>query len=384
MLNKKEVKEYIQELRGFSIQFEANKEQTVTTKGNKGNFLAIKLKSFLFICHSFIDLVILKLHLLFPKYRNKKIVYTTPRFTSDINGRLEDRIFKFLFTQNIIYINHSQENRIKSISNQKVYNIGGVVKVIALFSKESNRTMKTFYAYQRVNKWILKGFNFKEVYFVLYYDLNSLSIILSDYRKCLKLIEVQHGSMINYFPYLKRAPLKIIDLFYVKNQPTIDFLKENVCQGYDCEYKLIPYPSPKRSIKPGKYILYASTVELNGIHPVFLEYLKQNESENLTVFIRLHPREKDKENYFKNQLKDIKATVLFDDSKDWLESNTIENVIVVSAWSSMIEDAADNGFKTVILEEFGKERFGYLIDDKNVIFAPDVETINIFFNKAFK
>jgi len=382
MLNPNEIEQYIKELRAFSI---GDKQQaSPTTNPKRVSPITRKFKTLRFIILSFFDFVVLKLILSFTKYRNKKIVYTTSRFTTTVNGVVEDRILKPLFTDHILFINHSLENRIWRINGQKVYNIGGLVKVLSFFQKESTLVMRNFYAYQKVNKWLLNRLSGKEIYFILYYDLNSLSIILSDYRNRLKLIEVQHGSMINYFPYLIKAPLKIIDVFYVKNQPTIDFLKENVCKGYDCEYRLIPYPKHNRSISPGKHILYASTVELNGVHPVFLAYLQQNEHNDLTVYIRLHPRERDRTQYFKNQLKDSKATILFDDSKNWLESNTIENIIVVSAWSSMIEDAADNGYKTIILEEFGKERFGYLIDDKNVIFAPDIETVKVFLNTNFK
>src|SRR5690606_19389980 len=123
-------------------------------------------------------------------------------------------------------------------------------------------------------------------------------------------IEVQHGSMINYFPYIKKSPLKVIDTFYIKNQATIDFLKNHLCKDYDCQYKLIPYPTPKRFAKPGKHILYASTVELNGVHPEFLKFLNDYKNNDLTVYIRLHPREKDKKEFFKNQLKNTIATII--------------------------------------------------------------------------
>jgi len=377
MLKKLQIEQYIKELRDFNI---GDKKQKNLTNSKRVNPILQKFKALRFIILSFFDFVVLKLILSFAKYRNKKIVYTTARFTTVAEGTREDRILKPLFTDNILFINHSLQDRISRINNQKTYNIGGVVKVLSFFQRQSSLTMRNFYAYQKVNQWILKKLAGKEIYLLLYYDLNSLSIILSPYRNTLKLIEVQHGSMINYFPYIKRAPLKVIDVFYVKNQPTIDFLKNHLCKDYDCEYRLLPYPNTQKNVYPGKYILYASTVELNGIHPVFLDYLNQNGQEDLTVYIRLHPREKNKKAYFKEQLQQTKATIIFDESKNWLESNTIKNIVVVSAWSSMIEDAADNGYKTIILEEFGKKRFGYLIDNKNVIFAPDVELLKNVLN----
>jgi hypothetical protein len=135
----------------------------------------------------------------------------------------------------------------------------------------------------------------------------------------------------------------------------------------------LAYPKSNTVFKEGKYILYASTVEFSGIHPVFLDYLTQiRKTENVTVFIRLHPREKNKIDFFKNQVKNVEAKIIFDESKNWLESNTIKNLIVVSPWSSVIEDAADNKYKAIIIDELGKKRFEYLIDHKNVIYANDV------------
>src|SRR5690606_38590293 len=106
--------------------------------------------------------------------RNKKIVYTTPRFTSTVNGNTEDRVLKPLFTDNILFINYSLEKRINKVNNQKTYNIGGVVKIVSFFQREKSLTMRNFYAYQNVNKWILKKLIGKEIYLLLYYDLNSL------------------------------------------------------------------------------------------------------------------------------------------------------------------------------------------------------------------
>ncbi|HUH52262.1 MAG TPA: hypothetical protein VLZ11_09185 [Flavobacterium sp.] len=371
MLKKEQIEQYIKELRVSNIKFDSQLGDEVFKNTKEVNPVLQKIKVLVFIILSFIDFIILKSALLFPKFRNKKIVYTTPRFTTITNDVVEDRILKPLFTDNILFINHSLENRIWRINGQKVYNIGGLVKVLSFFQKESTLIMRNFYAYQKVNKWLLNRLSGKEIYFILYYDLNSLSIILSDYRNRLKLIEVQHGSMINYFPYLKKAPLKIIDVFYVKNQATIDFLKENVCKGFDCEYKLLPYPKSKGKHTQGVHVLYASTVEFEGVHPVFLDYLKTTNKDNLNIYIRLHPREKHKKKHFESQLKGVNANISFDESKNWLASNQIKNLIVVSPWSSVIEDAADNGYKTIILEEFGKERFGYLIDEENVIFAAD-------------
>ena len=257
-----------------------------------------------------------------------------------------------------------------------------MAKLLAMFSKESTKIMRYFYAYQKVNKWVLSGFSSKEVFLMFFYDLNSLSIIFSDYRHKLKLIEIQHGSIINYPAYTKPSPIKAIDVFYVKNKETIAFLKSHLNKHFtDVNYHLLPYPKNNTFYHSGIHILYASTVEFNGIHPTFLTYLKKITLEDdVNVYIRLHPREKNKREVFEEQLLSVKANVVFDESKNWLESNLIKNLIIASPWSSVIEEAADNGYKTIILEEFGKERFGYLIDNINVIFADNFNQILKFVN----
>lgn len=378
MLPKNEIEQYIKMLRTTQIVHDSEAPK----KENKKSVISI-FKPLFFIFKSVVDFLLLKLLLLFPKYRNKKIVYTSARFTTSSNGIVEDRIVKPLFVDNILFINQSKEIWINKINNQKVYNVGGIAKIISFFSKEPSSLMQNFYAYQLVNKWILNSFISKEIYFLVHYDLGNLAIIFSNYRHKLKLIEIQHGGIINYFPYINRAPIKMIDLFYVKNKPTIDYLKNHLCKDFNSEYKLLPYPNSQKKYTEGKHILYASTVEFNGIHPVFLEFLKTNEVKNLNLYIRLHPREKDKIELFKKQLENVKANIVFDESKNWLESNTIKNLIVVSPWSSVIEDAADNGFKTIILEPFGKERFGYLIDDQQVFFTPNIEIFKVKLNFLF-
>jgi hypothetical protein len=381
MLNKHQIEDYINEFRANNKQLNV-KNNAEFENINKQNPFFDKLNVLIFILRSLLDFVVLKFVLLSKKYQEKNIVYTSYRFTTTNNGITEDRIVKPLFSQNILFINSSLQTRINKINNQKVYNIGGVAKLLSFFVKNSSSTMRYFTAYQTVNKWILKNLKNKEIYMLFYYDLNNLSIIFSDFRKNLKLIEIQHGSIINYAPYSKPSPIKMIDSFYVKNPATIDFLKNKLCKNFDCDYHLLPYPKSNKFYQKGSHILYASTVEFNGIHPVFMKYLEKSKLNETTIHIRLHPREKDKKQFFTDQLLKIEANIIFDESNNWLETNTVSNIVVVSPWSSMIEDAADNGYKTIILEEFGKERFSYLIDEKNVVFTSDYdtfsETINVF------
>lgn len=305
------------------------------------------------------------------------LIYTAPGYCSQKDGKTTDRILGNLHLENRIYINQSKEARLESIDSYKVYNIGGLVKLLSFFVRTPKPSLKNLKAYCLINNFILKRFRGNQVYLICYYDANGISVVFSKYRHKINLIEVQHGNIINYPPYSYPSTIKIADTFYVKNQGTINYLKEHLNKNFkDIEYSILPYPKRETEFKEGTHILYASTVEFNGIHPLFMEYLKQlTQTDQVTVYVRLHPREKNKKKLFENQLKNIKSNIIFDESKNWLESNTVKNLIVVSPWSSVIEDAADNGYRAIIIDVVGKERFNYLIDNKNVIFADNLEKI---------
>lgn len=337
-----------------------------------------KSRNLSYAVSSFIDLFLLIVKLSFSKAKKSyEIIYTAKSFCIELNGELEDRIAGNIAIKNRIYINQGKNDFIKAIDGNKVYNVGFTVKFVALLVKKKNKSFTYLYAYSIINNCILFFFKGKNIYSLCYYDLNGLSLAFSKYRKKINLIEVQHGSMINYYPYLIPSEIKIADVFYVKNQQTITYLKQHLNKNFqDIQYELLPYSKSNAVYKEGKHILYASTVEFNGIHPVFLDYLKQIKStENTTIYLRLHPREKNKTAFFKNQITDVKAHIIIDDSKNWLESNLVKNLVVVSPWSSVIEDAADNQYRSIIIDEMGKDRFAHLIDNRNVIYANNLLTL---------
>jgi hypothetical protein len=321
------------------------------------------------------DVISLVFRLIFNRFTKFSFIYTGIGLYKQVGDQFHDRILDTSSIENVIYINRSKDTIMDQVSGFKVYNIGGMVKGLSGLLKFTGRKeFNVYFSYKLINDFILGFANKPDIYSPLFYNLNGLSLVFSKHRKNFKLIEVQHGSMINFPTYSTPSTLKIADVFFVKNQETIAYLKQHLNQNFsDIQYELLAYPKSNTVFKEGKYILYASTVEFSGIHPVFLDYLTQiRKTENVTVFIRLHPREKNKIDFFKNQVKNVEAKIIFDESKNWLESNTIKNLIVVSPWSSVIEDAADNKYKAIIIDELGKKRFEYLIDHKNVIYANDV------------
>lgn len=379
MLSDKNIYDYILKLKDEELRFKNGINNNVD--------LAIKKKfkfyfdATLFIARSFCDFILLKFLLCFKHYRRKKIVYTAQNFTIKSEAGFDDRILKPLFKENILYINQSKSIYMDRINNNRVYNVGGVVRFLAVLNLRRSTKIKYFKEYQIVNRIILRQFKNKEIYLMWFYDLNSLSIIFSSFRSRLKIIEVQHGSIINYPPYIRTPPIKLIDTFYVKNTGTIDFLKEHLCKGYECDYYLIPYPkTTKIKLKRNK-ILYASTPDFAGFHPVFLNFLsdlKNTNNSDFDIEVRLHPRERTKEieDFFSLQMSEFGFHIKFDFSKNWIEEKGAENLIIISPWSSTIEDAFDNGYTSIVIDPAGKNRFKHLIDNSNCFYSDNIfETI---------
>lgn len=381
-MKKEEIENYIRKITYAELQF-----RNPTIKKNKSTVIdkfTVLIYSVVFVVISIFDFVLLFLKLKFNKsFLDKRIVYTGVGSLNQNGDHFEDRHTKQLDLDNLLYISTNKEKRIKKIEKNKVYNIGGFVKLVYLFQrKRESKLMRMFFSYSFVNNQILKLLKGNEVYVICLWELNTLSVVFSEYRDNFKLIKIQHGNMINYPPYVEVAPVKIADLFYVKNQQTADFLKKNLCKNYSCEYKLIPRVEKNLTYYPGIHIFYASTIETEGFHPVFLDFLNNNTNDNLNIIIRLHPRERDKMKYFIDIISKYKVNYKFDNSPNWLIANRIKNLIVVSPWSSMLEEAYDNGFLAITIDKVGLKRYEYLVDNKQFFFSENlseiIDTINPF------
>ena len=304
---------------------------------------------------------------------DKRLVYTARNFCAERDGELQDRMVPFLPTSTLVFVNASKEYALKRINGKTVYNVGGLVKLLSrLCYPNDSDMMSIFGAHRLVNDAILWAFRGREVYTLCYYDLNGLSLAFSRHRQKIQLSEVQHGSIINYPPYVEPSPIKIADVFYVKNEATIKYLRSHLCRNYLSEYRLLSYPRKTRHVVPGLRLLYASTVEINGLHPVFSRFIAAYGGHDLALTLRLHPRERDKEDLFASQLSACTVPFHFDRSQDWLEANEIENLIVISPWSSTLEDAYDNGFVAITIDPVGRKRFQHLIDGSRFFYSYDL------------
>lgn len=366
-----DIETYITELKKNELEFNKSECSLLSSVPKEKNYFVFLL----FLIKSLFDYfqLILKLVVSNKFSQTRHFVYTSKNFCFQRNENFEDRIVSAFLNKNVVFINQGKEEYLSKINNQKVYNIGGMVVLACLFfNRNKSKEMRNYLSYALVNNSIVKHIKKAKIYTLCYYDVNGLSLSFSKYRKNFTYIEVQHGSIINYPPYSIPSKVKLVDEMYVKNNQTIRFLTTHLHKTHEIKYHLIPYPTARLYPEKGIYILYASTMELNGFHPVFLDFLQQQHLQELTVIIRLHPREIEKKAIFENEIKKHNVNYEFDDSKNWLESNTVSNLIVVSPWSSIIEEAVDNGFKTIIIDEVGKKRYLDYLNNNNCIYSENL------------
>lgn len=369
----KELKEYYLDVSSRIAEFEKrNISQNTLTKKSSGKY------SFWIFFYSALDFFLLTIKLISIQFNKKSyaLIYTQANLCAFENNQFKERLVNNLVIENRIYINQGKEKIIKTIGGYKTYNIGGIVDFVSRLFFNNSKKINLLKAYQLVNNSILFFYNKKKVYLLCHYDQCGLSIVFSKFRTKTHLIEVQHGGIINYPAYSKASSIKIADAFYVRNNETIQYLKNHLNYNFkNIEYQIIPYSKNELNETDRIQILYASSVEINGFHPVFLDYLKSDNLLNTTITVRLHPREKEKKEIFEKVLLDKNIKYVFDNSMNWLEANTVKNLIVISPWSSVIEEASDNEFKTIIVDELGRERFNYLIDDKKVFYADNFKRL---------
>lgn len=308
------------------------------------------------------------------------LLFLSNSFCFDKSGTCELRIGREIIPKSTVFINSSKELIINRIGSQKVYNIGLLIKVVSvIWCRETDIVAKNYKAYRFINNGILLFRScFDRIYFYCHYDLNAFSLIFSKYRGDLTLVEIQHGSMINYPVYSIPSTIKVADIFYVRNLATIEYLKTHINKNFICDYKLLKYPVEAKVIKRGLNILYASSLEMNGFHSVFKQFIRSSTSATLgeiNLSIRLHPREKGKEHLFTEELKGYTVNYKFDNSDNWLIANAIQDLIVVSPWSSIIEEAVDNNYTTIIIDKTGRLRYSQLINNLNCFYSENLNNI---------
>lgn len=306
-------------------------------------------------------------------WKGHTLVFTAPNFCVRHEGEWRDRLAAQILNRPVIYLNQSKQFLLDKIAGQKVYNTGGAVLLLSKLRRfHPDPRINLFYSYRSINDLFLKRSQVEAVT-LCFYDLNGLSLAFSRRRSDFALTEIQHGSVLNYPPYAIPAPVAVADTFYVRNARTADYLKQHLCRNFDAVFHLIPYPEYRRKKAPGLHLFYASTIEFNGFHPLFRTLVSRARPGDFELTVRLHPRERGREELFRQANPSI--PILFDHSENWLERDLPANTVVISPWSSCIEEACDNGFQSIVLDPVGEKRYRELILAGKCSFAQTPEAL---------
>lgn len=353
------------------------KESSIRIKKNNN-----RLISFYYVFLSIIDFLSLMININKIRQNKTSILFIHSSFIKDKPTEKKENFYNNIKpNHNYIYFSYDKYIFIRRINGVKNYNIGIFVKLISKFKFYKKLTQQNdFNIWFPIQNLICKRLLGNLVFIPAYSNGAGLSLVFNKYRKKIKLIEVQHGSVINYPPYDFVSELTIVDTFFYKTQYDRLFLENKLFSKISVEMKQIP--QTKITFLPSSNkieILYISSFEFNGFHPVFLKFIKSNPS-NVFVRVRLHPRQHNLENGFINELLKFKVEYEIHKNDNWFD-NISENCIIISPLSSVIEEAAFNNMKVIIIDKSGLKRFNYLINQNLAFFSENIaKTIRKIYN----
>jgi hypothetical protein len=326
----------------------------------------------LFNClKGFYDLAILLFKI---KNNSKSTIY----FIHDSFLYFHDKEYKINFYKNAelvsdkIFISYSKYKYVAKVEGVKVYNFGIIVNLLSkinLFCKQTK--LNNFNEWLFVNDLFTSFLRGNSVFIPSYSNEVGLSLCLSKNRNKFFLIEVQHGNVINYQPYSFVANLKLIDKFWYKNLNDKRYLEQNLYKNQNIIYQKLKTVNVEFGSNSTKFeILYISSYEFDGFHPVFLKFIEQK-PKDLVVRLRLHPRQKNLQPNFITILENNGISYLIHDNTNWYDQLP-SNIIVISPLSSVIEEAVYLNLKTIIIDKLGKDRYDYLLVEKKCFYSNDL------------
>lgn len=338
-------------------------------------------KYFKSLYHGFLavlDLVVLLFN--FPKIKNSQtaILYIHPSFIKNASQNQTENFYEGIKPKNnYIYFSYDKYIYLKNIEGIKVYNIGIVVKLFSKLKAHKKLSLQNdFNIWYPIQNFICKRLNKNTVYIPAYSNGAGLSLVFNKYRENFKLVEVQHGSVLNYPPYSFVSNLPLIDAFYYRTEIDKCFLKDNLFAKQTVEFLQIPQEQITFLPKTNRIeILYVSSYEFNDFHPVFKKFIN-NVAQNVFIRVRLHPRQSNLEAVFSKQLETNNVSFEIHQYSNWHE-NLPSNTIVISPFSSVIEEAANVGLKAIIIDPLGSKRFNYLLNKENCIFSENLYELNL-------
>jgi len=304
------------------------------------------------------------------------IYYTHSSFFKFQKNQFEDTLYnEILEPNNSIFISYDKFNYFKKINGIRVYNIGIIVRILSKLRVVKKTTkQKNYNEWKFVNNFITKKLKNNKVFIPSYSNEPGFSLVFNRYRKKYVLIEIQHGSVINYPPYSFISDTHLVDVFYCRDNRSNFFLESNLFHKYRPELIVLNKKQIQFLPKTDQVeILYVSSYEFNRFHPVFEEFLFSRPT-NCHIKIRLHPRQIQLEEFFIESVNKSGVNYEIDKSKFWFESIPL-NTFVISPLSSVIEEAVNLGLTSIIIDTVGAKRYDYLIDNELCFFSENLSEL---------
>jgi len=338
---------------------------------NNESITTINKKSFLskliLVLNSLYDFTILIIISLFFKKYNS-LIFIAPNLINYESFHLQQNL------DNSILINYHHTKRMVSFNGKKIYNIGIFVGILDRFTNRNEEIKKSIINANKFYSRFINRLAIEIVYIPCFYDTIGFSLIFEVNRK-FRIIEIQHGAICNFFPFSIPTTFKLVDEIFVNNERTSNYLKDFLYKNTDVNIKLKDGKKElvkKNSSNTKTIILYCSSIEINGIHPVLLSFLKKSKNKNFELLIRLHPREKSNADYFRRQIDEINTPFNFDDSKECESYASQSNLFLIFTWSSIIEEDYEIGIILVMIDPFGVTRFKDIIDNQLCFYSDNL------------
>lgn len=325
-----------------------------------------------------------KLIIFLKVYKSKKVdlFYIHTSFIRKVDNEYIDVLFDKLINSNAIMINYDRYLSYARINNTKVYNLGIIVKMLQKTNLIKRETLQTnTHNWLFLNNIICRNLNNNNIFIPAYSNEVGFSLVFNNFRNHFKLIEIQHGSVINYPPYAFVSNLKLVDVFYYKNDFSRKYLEEHLFLIHKA--RMILMPKVKVQFIPKTdfiELLYISSYEHTTLHPVMSSYLESIDISSVNFRLRLHPRQQNLENNFVFLLNKIGVRYELSHTKMWYD-NLPENTYVISPLSSVIEEAIELGLKAVVIDETGFKRYKPIIDNVKCFYTNNLEE---FFKSQIK
>lgn len=242
------------------------------------------------------------------------------------------------------------------------------------FNSTVSNVLHTVFVWEAVFLFVLEKTKPKKVFLLSYYNIPCFGLIIAAKKRGIESIDIQHGTQGSFhvaYSGFKKGYSVIPDLFWLWDEQTEQQLRRNVPI---LDFQTIVGGNPWHFFLKQKEHVYEKKKQnilftLQPISPLIYPYVFEvmnNTLEKYDWLIRSHPRiHDDEKGQFIEQL--VKLGVY--DEKLWRLANETPLPILlrdvdlhISMFSGCIQEAADLGIFSIILDKIGELTYRQLID----------------------